>query len=36
MGENVIDGEVSIEDTSALLDEYVENTETDLDKTVIS
>ena len=35
MGENVIDGEVSIEDTSALLDEYVENTETDLDKTVI-
>ena len=35
MGENVIEDQVSIEDTSALLDEYVENTETDLDKTII-
>jgi|TARA_B110000971_G_C19982924_1_gene488209 DNA repair exonuclease SbcCD nuclease subunit len=35
MGDNVIDGEVSIEDTSSMLDEYIDNTETDLDKTLI-
>ena len=31
-GENVEDGEIDVEETSALLDSYVESVETDLDK----
>ena len=35
MGENVEDTEVSIEDTSVLLNAYIDNVDTDLEKDVI-